>query len=146
MDQCIQQAQPISLNWDSPLKPILSLCPPSSQQSPLSGPQQPCGPTLPPLLRTCQGQVSTLPNSEFLIMPNMVPPRCAGRAGKRGVGETGWRSRREQSSGSSEGGWGAEDGHGPYRRRALGSAPQNAIGVAGGRGATSGSGQDGRAS
>ena len=26
MDQCIQQAQPISLSWDSPLKPILSLC------------------------------------------------------------------------------------------------------------------------
>lgn len=46
---------------------------------PASGTRQPCGPTLPPLLRTCQGHVSTLPNSEFLITPSMVRLRPSGR-------------------------------------------------------------------
>lgn len=52
---------------------------------PLSGPRQPSGPTLSPLLRTCQGHVSTLPNSEFLITPNMVSPRGSGHTTARGV-------------------------------------------------------------
>lgn len=43
-------------------------------RSPPSCPLQLSRPTLPPVLRICQGHVSTLPNSEFLIMPNMVTP------------------------------------------------------------------------
>lgn len=53
-------------------------------RSPPPGPRQPCGPTLPPLLRTCQGHVSTLPNSEFLIMPNMMSRGRSGRTADAG--------------------------------------------------------------
>lgn len=55
---------------------------------PASGSRQPCGPTLPPVLRTCQGHVSTLPNSEFLIMPSMMSLRCSGHTSGRLVAGT----------------------------------------------------------
>lgn len=60
----------------------------SAMRAPASGSRQPCGPTLPPVLRTCQGHVSTLPNSEFLIMPNMMSPRCSGHTSGRLVART----------------------------------------------------------
>jgi hypothetical protein len=53
-------------------------------RSPPSGPPQPYRPTLASVLRTCQGHVSTLPNSEFLIMPNMLSLWLSGRTGGRG--------------------------------------------------------------
>lgn len=72
-------------------------------RGPSSAPQQPCGPTLSPLLRTCQGHVSTLPNSEFLIMPNMVSPRRSGHTSglrsARVAGES-WATRRVGAGGA----------------------------------------------
>ena len=144
MDQRIQQAQPISLNWDSPLKPILSLC------SPLFPAERP--------FRSSTALWAYLaPFAQDLPRPSLYAPeeRVLDHAQHgvavvlRTLGETrgrgkGWRSRREQGSRASAGGWAAEDGRGLYRCGALGSAPQNALGVAGGRGATSGSRQDGR--
>lgn len=198
MDACTQEAQSISVSWDSPVKPILPHCLPSSQQSPSprctrpptpllpspsaghrravatadarthnpghvpappvhapavnrvrwarppSGPRQPCGPTLPPLLRICQGQVSTLPNSEFLIMPNMVSPRrsgCTGRswvAAAAGVSwstRSGWGGGRGVMDGRGDrGGCSVSNGRGGRGvggRGASGSAPRNALGEVG---------------
>lgn len=77
-------------------------------RGPSSAPRQPCGPTLSPLLRTCQGHVSTLPNSEFLIMPNMVSPRRSGHTSglrsARVAGESG-ATRRVGAGGAEGAGW-----------------------------------------
>lgn len=90
------------------------------RRRPPAGPRQPCGPTLSPLLRTCQGHVSTLPNSEFLIMPNMVSPRRSRHTSGRGVAGAAGRPGRpgRTSTGDAKGGEG---------RGASGSAPRNGV-------------------
>lgn len=102
-------------------------------RGPSSAPRQPCGPTLSPLLRTCQGHVSTLPNSEFLIMPNMVSPRRSGHTSglrsARVAGESG--ATRRVGAGGAEGAGragrrerGGRDSSGSHPRNALGRRAQ----------------------
>lgn len=100
-----------------PPPPLRSGC--GGRCRPASGPRQPCGPTLPPLLRTCQGHVSTLPNSEFLIMPNMLRLRRSGRTCGLEVAKV---DRASGAAGRGLGCWGSAPRSGARRRAGRGTA------------------------